>query len=57
VKDVARQPDHFRELVVDMDRVEVARGAGVAMRQVLVGGDAQLRNLIAHLQIGHFKPP
>ena len=38
-------PTCLGELVVDVDRVEVARRAGVAVRQVLVGSDLQLRDL------------
>ena len=50
VEDVARQADLLGELVVDVDRVEVARGAGVPVRQVLVRRDLQLGDLIA---LGH----
>ena len=42
VQDPPRQPDRARELLVDVDRVEVARGARVAIGQVLVRRDAQL---------------
>src|SRR5436853_746796 len=56
VEDVPRQPDGFRELVVDVDRVEVTRGAGVAVRQVLVRGDPQLRDLVACVQ-SHLHTP
>ena len=45
VQDRVRQPDRLGELGIDVDRVEVARGAGVAVRQVLVGGDPQLGDL------------
>src|SRR5680860_139631 len=47
VKDVARQAHLLGELVVDVDRVEVARGARVAVREVLVRRDLQLGDLIA----------
>ena len=47
VEDVARQADRLRELVVDVDRVEVARGARVAVRQVLVRRDPQLRDRVS----------
>jgi hypothetical protein len=39
VEDPPGQPDRPRELVVEMDRVEVAGGAGVADRGVAVGRD------------------
>src|SRR5215207_175568 len=42
VQDVRRQADLLRELRVDVDRVEVARRAGVAVRQVLVRGDLEI---------------
>ena len=38
----AGQADGLCELGVDVDRVEVARRARVAVRQVLVGSDLQL---------------
>ena len=51
VEDVARQADRLGELGVDVDRVEVAGRARVAMRQVLVGGDAQLGERVALVQV------
>src|SRR3954454_24442465 len=42
VQDVRRQPDLLGELTVDVDRVEVARRARVAVRQVLVRRHLQL---------------
>src|SRR3954454_7766239 len=53
VEDVARQPDVAGELGVDVDRVEVARRARVAVRQVAVGRDLQLGNPLAlvHLSL------
>src|SRR5215211_4457948 len=54
VEDVRRQADLPRELGVNMDRVEVARGARVAVRQVLVRGDPQLLDRLA---VAHAHPP
>ena len=42
VQDAPGQADGARELLVDVDRVEVARGAGVAGGEVLVGRDPHL---------------
>ena len=42
VQDAARQADRFRELVVEVDRVEVAARARVAVRQVAVRSDLHL---------------
>jgi hypothetical protein len=47
VEDPARQADRARELVVDVDRVEVARRARVANGQVAVGSDLQVRQPLA----------
>ena len=46
------QADGLRELGVDVDRVEVAGRARVAVRDVLVGSHAQRRNLGAGLELG-----
>src|SRR5215204_5343786 len=54
VEDVRGQADLPRELGIDMDGVEVARRAGVAVRQVLVRGDPQLLDRLALL---HAHPP
>src|SRR4051812_21806955 len=53
VKDVRRQADRRRELLVDVDRVEVARGAGVAVREVLVRRHPQLFDLVALVHSAH----
>src|SRR6188472_4029201 len=42
VQDVRRESDLLRELGVDVDRVEVARRARVAVREVLVRRDLEL---------------
>ena len=48
VQDPPGEADLLRELLVDVNRVEVARGAGVADRQIPVGGDLELE-LVAGL--------
>src|SRR4051794_13424039 len=48
VQDLAGQADLLGELLVDVDRVEVARRARVADREVLVRHHRQLRDLHAH---------
>ena len=50
VQDPTRQADRLGELLVDVDRVVVPRGARVADRQVLVRRDLQLGELRALLQ-------
>ena len=50
---VARQPHRFGEVLVDVDRVEVPRGARVAVRQVLVRCHLQLRDRVPGVQVGH----
>ena len=53
------RPTCLGELGVDVDRVEVAGGARVAVRQVLVGRHPELRDRVARLQIlqlGHHTP-
>ena len=47
------QPDRRRELLVDVDRVEVARRSRIAVRQVLVGRDPQLLDLVALVHSAH----
>src|SRR3954447_16102065 len=47
VEDLARQPDLLGEVVVDVDRVEVARRTGVADGQVPVRRDLDRRDLVA----------
>src|SRR5215217_7543441 len=47
VQDPAGQPHGSRELVVQVDRVEVARRAGVAVGQVAVGSDLH-RTMFVH---------
>jgi hypothetical protein len=42
VEDVLRQADGLRELGVDVDRIEIARGAGIAVGQILVGRHLEL---------------
>src|SRR3954447_13378376 len=49
VQDLARQPDLLGEVVVDVDRVEVAGRARVADRDVAVGRDLELGELLAGL--------
>lgn len=49
VQDPPRQPDLLRELLVDVDRVEVAGRPGVADREVPVGRDRERRDLVAGL--------
>src|SRR4051794_22059129 len=56
MEDLARQADLPGEVVVDVDRVEVARRAGVADGQVLVGRDLQRGDLVAGLH-GCSLPP
>src|SRR3954447_10361082 len=51
VEDVAGQAHSLRELGIDVDRVEVARRARVAVREVFVRGDMQLGQRVALLQI------
>src|SRR4029079_548255 len=53
VEDLPREPDLVGEVVVDVDRVEVARRARVADRQVLVGRDRDGRDLVAGLHRAH----
>src|SRR5204863_8362283 len=53
--DVRGQAHRLRELAVDVDRVEVARRAGVAVRHVLVGRHPQLLDLVALVHERH--PP
>ena len=57
VQDPPGQADRLGELLVDVDRVEVARGAGVAVGQEAVGRDTQLRKVLAVLQVVHAHTP
>src|SRR3954451_519737 len=54
VEDVAGQARLLGELGIDVDRVEVARRAGVAVRQILVRRDLELRDGVALI---HLTPP
>src|SRR3954453_14422225 len=45
MEDAAGEPDRLGELLVDVDRVEVAGRARVAIRQVTVRGDLQIGDL------------
>src|SRR5207244_4187991 len=53
VQDAAREADLPGEVLVDVDRVEVAGRAGVADGEIAVGRDLQLRQARALAQPGH----
>ena len=56
VQDPARQPDRQRELLVDVNRVEIAGRAGVAHGHVAVGRDPQLDPVALVQAIGSLLP-
>ena len=55
VKNPPGKADRSRELVVQMDRVEVPRRVGVARGDVAVGRDAERRKLGTGLEPGHVR--
>ena len=53
VEDHSGQPDRFRELGIRVDRIRVARRLRIALGQAGVGGDPQLRQRVALLEVAH----